>query len=405
MRAGCGQRPDALVGLARQFRHFDSHHRRRHGAGLLSCGGTTALARCGGTTALRIAAASPDRTPCGYVLAARDLQTGKPLWQKWIDHDVMSAPVVCIDEVYVVTFAGTLYKFALEDGEILHGPPLPCHLGPRGPGRRHLPDAAGRRGQGMPQECLVKLNRNTGKQLYLAQRRRAPYLADAETRARQAQAGCVGRGRKKPSPTTPRRRKPLPGDPDYVSGNSRSAGQPGRPPCAWWAATVPRRSRPSAARGWRVSTAGCSIGWEASSGPSIRPPARSWGLVLEGLEAGNEAAAGDPAAAPPAVANGKLFVATRSGQLLRIDPTNGRITGRVNLDAPAASQPVIDQGRVLVGTTKGELVCINTGDPALTGWNQWGGDAAHSGSAEAAGASRGADKLPRETGRDAHHPR
>ncbi len=78
------------------------------------------------------------------------------------------------------------------------------------------------------------------------------------------------------------------------------------------------------------------------------------------------------------VAGGKMFVATRDGQLLRVDPQGGRITGRIPLGAPASSQPIIEGGRIFVGTGNGDLVCVQTNDPRLTGWNQWGGNAARS---------------------------
>src|SRR5207247_7479851 len=48
-----------------------------------------------------------------------ELKTGKILWQKWIDSDVMSAPVAVDDEVYATSFAGTVYKFQQGDGAIL----------------------------------------------------------------------------------------------------------------------------------------------------------------------------------------------------------------------------------------------------------------------------------------------
>ncbi len=54
-----------------------------------------------------------------HVFIALDLKTGTVLWQKWIDGDVMSAPVVEADELYVTTFPGTLYKFDPDTGEIL----------------------------------------------------------------------------------------------------------------------------------------------------------------------------------------------------------------------------------------------------------------------------------------------
>jgi outer membrane protein assembly factor BamB len=315
------------------------------------------------------------------VLAARDLQTGKPLWQKWIDNDVMSAPVVCVDEVYVVTFAGTLYKFALEDGEILMARRCHATSAPVVLDDGIYLTRRGDNGQGMPRECLVKLDRNTGKQLYVTERCLAPYLADDQTRAQYAHAGVSAAGDDSLADDPPQR-KPLPGDPDYVSGAPPDTRSPSM--------RLVGRDSPQALQAFcgsrLASFNGGLFNWMGGQLRAVDPAtgARRWSVILEGLETGNEAAMGDHAAAPPAVANGKLFVATRSGQLLRVDPDSGKITGRINLDAPAASQPVIDHGRVLVGTTRSELVCVDTGDPKLTGWNQWGGDAAHSGVVETA---------------------
>ena len=68
-----------------------------------------------------------DKTEKGYsgklnpthILIAFDLKTGKILWQKWIDGDIMSAPVAEKDGLYVTTFPGTLYKFNGKTGEVL----------------------------------------------------------------------------------------------------------------------------------------------------------------------------------------------------------------------------------------------------------------------------------------------
>src|SRR5205823_6896946 len=57
--------------------------------------------------------------PCSHVLAAFDLKTGKILWQRWIDSDVMSAPVAVEKELYATSFAGIVYKFNQEDGKLL----------------------------------------------------------------------------------------------------------------------------------------------------------------------------------------------------------------------------------------------------------------------------------------------
>ena len=57
--------------------------------------------------------------PCSHVLAAFDLKTGKILWQRWIDSDVMTSPVAVDRELYVTSFAGVVYKLNQEDGTLL----------------------------------------------------------------------------------------------------------------------------------------------------------------------------------------------------------------------------------------------------------------------------------------------
>lgn len=57
--------------------------------------------------------------PCSHLLAAFDLKTGKILWQRWIDSDVMSAPVAVDKELYVASFGGVVYKLNQEDGTLL----------------------------------------------------------------------------------------------------------------------------------------------------------------------------------------------------------------------------------------------------------------------------------------------
>jgi outer membrane protein assembly factor BamB len=90
----------------------------------------------------------------------------------------------------------------------------------------------------------------------------------------------------------------------------------------------------------------------------------------------------ESAALPPAAAGGRLFVATRAGQLLKVNPQNGSIDGRFDIGKTASTQPILDDGRIVLGTTDGELIMLKTKDRTLTGWNQWGGNAIHSGIAE-----------------------
>ncbi len=73
----------------------------------------------GGKVAPQQKAASQPPPEATHVLACFELKTGKILWQRWIDSDVMSAPVAVDDELYATSFVGTLYKFQQADGTIL----------------------------------------------------------------------------------------------------------------------------------------------------------------------------------------------------------------------------------------------------------------------------------------------
>src|SRR6185436_21079648 len=54
-----------------------------------------------------------------HVLAAFDLQTGQILWQRWIDSDVQSSPVLAEGKVHAATFGGSVYQFDPKTGEFL----------------------------------------------------------------------------------------------------------------------------------------------------------------------------------------------------------------------------------------------------------------------------------------------
>jgi outer membrane protein assembly factor BamB len=82
-------------------------------------------------------------------------------------------------------------------------------------------------------------------------------------------------------------------------------------------------------------------------------------------------------ATPPALAGGKIVLATVAGEVLILDPDKGTVYQSYKVGAPIRSQPAIVDGRIYVGTQNGRLVCIDTGDPGLTGWYTWGGDMAH----------------------------
>ena len=65
--------------------------------------------------------------------------------------------------------------------------------------------------------------------------------------------------------------------------------------------------------------------------------------------------------------------------MFEIEAKNGKILKCHKIEAPTCFQPIIAEGRIFVTTQDGKLVCFNTGDSKLTGWTQWGGNAARTG--------------------------
>ena len=62
-----------------------------------------------------------------------------------------------------------------------------------------------------------------------------------------------------------------------------------------------------------------------------------------------------------------------------VEATKGEILKRHKVGAQTRFQPIIVGGRIYVTTQDGKLVCFDTGDKKLTGWTQWGANAARTG--------------------------
>jgi outer membrane protein assembly factor BamB len=321
-----------------------------------------------------------------FVFAARDLRTGKPLWQKWIDENIISAPVVAGDDVYLATFAGTLYGFNLDSGKVelarrcraTSAPVVLNHA-------IYLSRRVDAGGDSMPMECVARLDCSTGEPVAATAPRQALYLADGQVRARLSSQQKSASEPPKVTSLLPRPAaspfqlvayEKTPYDPDYVPG--------GTPPVV--------DSRPDSIKlvgrsevselqrfdGSRLAAMGGSL-FNCMGGDlqSIDPRTGKvrWSLNLPRPEANGS----DMAALPPVAVAGRLYVATRAGELLRVSPADGSIDGQVKLGAAASTQPVFDDGHIVVGTVSGELVMLKSKDRKLTGWNQWGGGASHAG--------------------------
>jgi Ca-activated chloride channel family protein len=282
-----------------------------------------------------------------------ELKTGKILWQKWIDSDVMSAPVAVDDEVYATTFSGTVYKFKQKDGEIVSAHRSRATSAPVVVGKNVY--WTQRADQGKDDKCaeeIACLDRAKVTQTFATAKREAIYL-DAKAQAKSA-LGKIAQTLDAGNALAP------------MMGGGDAPYNIGQGSVATMQAFLGSRILP-----YMNANYNCMGDELVNTDPKdgkIR-----WKVKLKG----DLAKLGGHLAAAPAAAGGQLFVSTVEGEVLQIDPEKGGVTKTYQVRTPVRSQPAIEGGRIYVGTQDGKVVCINTGDARFTGWSTWGANMAH----------------------------
>jgi outer membrane protein assembly factor BamB len=295
-------------------------------------------------------------------MAAFDLRTGEILWQRWIDSDVMSAPVASGDEVIAATFSGTVYKFDQRTGKIVSARRSRATSAPVVAGEKmYFTQRADDGGSGEAAEALVGQDDKSGTTQYRTQAKTARYL-DGEVQERAAY--------KMESQMN-----------DAANGFGGGAPTAANSSAAYLNIGQSNVSSMQSFQGSRILNRGednyATMGDEIVCTDS-ETGKRRWSLDLDGdLEK-----QGGALGTSPAAAGDSLFVATLEGDVLRIDADTGKVIGTYEIGSPVRAQPAIVDGRLYVGTTDGKLVMIDTGERSLTGWTTWGGDARHSGTVD-----------------------
>lgn len=291
-----------------------------------------------------------------HALIALELKTGKILWQRWLDSDVMSAPVIVGDEIYVTSFAGTVYRFRKQDGTILSAHAARATSAPVVVGQNILVTQRVTETGNRVAEQIVGQNQLNKNEWLIAAKQFAPYL-DANV---QRQADLASFGLSLDEANGFAGGAPVEANPQAALENIGQAGV--------FIMQSFQGSRILPFQGMLLSNMGDVLTCVDSRNGQER-----WRLKLEG----DLAKQGGHLAAPPAAAGGQIFLATLSGEVWQVDPQSGKIVQRYRVGAPIRAQPIIYQGRIYVGTTDGQLVCVDTGNPKFTGWYAWGANMAH----------------------------
>jgi Ca-activated chloride channel homolog len=328
-------------------------------------------------------------------LACFDLKTGKEFWKKPIEGEIITAPVVSEEMVYIATVGGTVYCFGQYDGELIwkekkNATSSPtvwnghCYFSRREEVAKT--DGAKKVKQQMEQVARRGLGGKDSTADLVATARRADYLdlskrmSSSVEKANQSQDASVGFGgagfgggvagsQKAGAVTSPLGLLSAKGDAKMPQAafNLGQASVVGI-----WSF---QGSRPFVSKGRLYSSMGDSLLcldpktdkmiWKKD----LRPKKDSKELL-------------DSILTPPVLINDKIFLGTGHGGILCLSAVSGELLWQVNIGEPIAFQPAVANGRVYISTQLGNLYCLETGDPKDDGWLMWGATPTHNGLAK-----------------------
>lgn len=292
-----------------------------------------------------------------HLLGAFDLRSGKILWQRWIDGDVISAPVAVGDEVVVATFTGTVFRFRQETGELLSAIHARATSAPVVVGSElHFSKRSEQEGQAREALCVWEKGGQRYANVFGA--RNATYLDEKV----QDKAELKKSGQK------------------LDASNGFAGGAPATANAGAARANVGQSNVATlqSFQGSRVLRYGTRnlvcMGDEVVCTDPLEGK-NLWTVKLKG----DLAKAGGFLGAPPVAAGAAIFMTTLAGTILQIDPTSGETRKSWEIRREMRFPPAVEGSRIFVGTQDGRMVCIETGDAKNTGWPQWGGNAQRTG--------------------------
>jgi len=298
-----------------------------------------------------------------HMLICLDLYTGETYWKKSIVSDIISAPVVDKDEVYLASFDGMIYCYSCDDGEEkwrenYNATSAPwIYQGEIYTSMRENEVIKDSLGEEVEQrfEGIGVLSRNDGVQINpnLYNRERAEYL-HAERTSQWAEEQMefdqsVGFGS---TPSTAQL--------DLAEGNVGVWSVSG----AW----AYQGSRPVYYDGSCFNAQGNTL---FRLDPKDGDILWKWEYSTRSDHSRS--------LTPPSIAGDKIYIASNVGEIICINAQNGELLWKWDCGDPIIFQPSVMEGRVFWGTTNGKVYCIDTGDNSSTGWAMWGGNAAHNG--------------------------
>jgi outer membrane protein assembly factor BamB len=299
----------------------------------------------------------PGTQQSSHRLLAADLKTGKHLWEQPIPSDVISAPVLSGDEVYVTCFDGTSLAFNARTGGVLWTKKGVATSAPLAVGDQVVLTRKVQQGS-KTYEGMARIDAQKGEE------------KDKELIAK-TDADYLGEGRGSAAAVSVETQKSL----------DSSVGFATAPAAAKIAEANKSVGVSSVVGGWafqgsRAAHNGDSL-FNAQgrylNSVSAKDGKSQWQAELAGAHVSNAA----QIFAPPALGRDYMYLAGSNGLLVSVRQKDGMMGFAYAFGKPIAFQPALAKGNIYIGTADGSLICLKTGSTDAEGWYSWGGNAQH----------------------------
>jgi Ca-activated chloride channel family protein len=275
-----------------------------------------------------------------------DAHTGKIKWQRWLNGDVMTSPVIAGNDVYLTTFSGTVYRIDKRSGNIISADDMKATSLPTVENDKiYVNTRADENGKVMEESAV--LDKSSVKKVNSFNRQQADYLdmavQEKSKLKEQSVKNDAGNG--------------------FVGGAPQSSG-------ATKAEEVIGQSNVSSLQ----SLEGSAI--TVAKGRLINCTGNTINCMDEKTETktwswsagGDLKTEGGYIATAPIVAGNYVITVTLKGLVKICGLQTGKTVMEFNIEKEVRNQPVVSRGFIFVPTAGGEVVVLNTNQPAIDGW-------------------------------------
>jgi Ca-activated chloride channel family protein len=290
-------------------------------------------------------------------LLCADLKTGKHFWEAELTSDVITAPVIEGDEIFLTCLDGTSFCFNAGDGKLIWQKANAGTSAPLLAGGKLLMTQKRQVGA-ESQEGLVRVDPKAGEteDKVLLAGGKANYLRPGA----EGNVALKGAQQKQFDSSVGFATAPAAANLSAASGNVGIQSV-----VAGWAY---QGSRAAYSKGSMFNARGNFINCVQSTNGAVAWQATATGKNIDGNA---------QMFAPPALGETNMYLCSADGHLLGLQQKDGEVIFAYQTKAPMAFQPALAEGRIFAGTSDGRLICINLKDKDADGWYAWGGNAQH----------------------------